>query len=109
MPRTTTPSPPGRYGYPGPGGGQTTWVEAPAAWRGTTVQVCGLWPMGAGAAAPTIGVPIGRHLHSGATVCFDPISWYTRARLINNPSVYIEGEPGLGKSTAVRRMVLGLA
>jgi hypothetical protein len=72
------------------------------------VQVCGLYPFGTGASTPMIGVPVGRHLYTGSAVCFDPISWYTRARLINNPSVWIEGEPGMGKSTAVRRMVLGL-
>lgn len=56
-----------------------------------------------------IGVPMGRHLYSGATVCFDPISWFTRSALISTPSVFILGEPGMGKSTSVRRMVLGLA
>ena len=98
----------GRTGYAGPGGGRWSWIEAPTEYRGTTVQVCGLFPFGTGASTPTIGVPLGRHLYTGASVCFDPISWYTRARLINNPSVWIEGEPGMGKSTAVRRMVLGL-
>jgi hypothetical protein len=100
---------PSRLGFAGPGGGRQSWVEAPTEYRGTTVQVCGLWPFGNGATTPMIGVPLGRHLYNGATVCFDPISWYTRARLINNPSVFIESEPGMGKSTAVRRMVLGLA
>ena len=98
-----------RTGFAGAGGGRYSWVEAPTEYRGTTVQVCGLWPFGTGSTSPVIGVPIGRHLLTGETVCFDPISWYTRARLINNPSVYIESEPGMGKSTAVRRMVLGLA
>jgi hypothetical protein len=51
---------------------------------------------------------MGRHLYTGNTVCFDPINWFTRTGLINTPSVYILGEPGMGKSTAVRRMVLGL-
>ncbi|WP_433121938.1 ATP/GTP-binding protein [Micromonospora sp. CA-246542] len=99
---------PGRLGYTGPGGGAWSYIEPPTEYRGTTVQVCGLFPFGTGASTPMIGVPIGRHLYTGSAVCFDPISWYTRARLINNPSVWIEGEPGMGKSTAVRRMVLGL-
>src|SRR5690242_3142563 len=103
------PREPSGLGFPGPGGGRASWVETPTEYRGTTVQVCGLWPFGTGSTTPMIGVPIGRHLYHGATVCFDPISWYTRARLINNPSVFIESEPGMGKSTAVRRMVLGLA
>lgn len=103
------PRRPGRLGWAGPGGGRSSWIEAPTEYRGTTVQVCGLYPFGTGTSTPMIGVPMGRHLYSGATVCFDPISWYTRARLISTPSVWIESEPGLGKSTAVRRMVLGLA
>ncbi|MFI7510650.1 ATP/GTP-binding protein [Micromonospora aurantiaca] len=99
---------PGRLGYTGAGGGAWSYIETPTEYRGTTVQVCGLFPFGTGASTPMIGVPVGRHLYTGSAVCFDPISWYTRARLINNPSVWIEGEPGMGKSTAVRRMVLGL-
>lgn len=107
--QTPRPRRPGRLGWAGPGGGRWSWIEAPTEYRGTTTQVCGLWPLGVGATTPTIGVPMGRHLYTGASVCFDPISWYTRARLINNPSVWIQSEPGMGKSTAVRRMVLGLA
>jgi hypothetical protein len=107
-PRSPRPRRPGRLGYTGPGGGRWSYVETSTEYRGTTMQVCGLWPFGTGSATPTIGVPMGRHLYSGATVCFDPISWFTRARLINNPSVWIQSEPGMGKSTAVRRMVLGL-
>jgi hypothetical protein len=56
-----------------------------------------------------IGVPIGRNLLTGATMCCDPISWFQRARLISNPSAFVLGKPGLGKSTIVRRMALGLS
>ena len=103
------PPRPTRFGYAGPGGGKVSWVEAPAEYRGTSVQVCGLWPYGTGSATPTIGAPLGRHRYTSATVCFDPISWYERAKLINNPSVWIQSEPAMGKSTAVRRMLLSLA
>ncbi|MBO0868581.1 MAG: ATP/GTP-binding protein [Micromonosporaceae bacterium] len=103
------PRRPGRNGYTGPGGGAWSWVEPPVEYRGTTVQVCGLWPFGTGSTTPMVGVPMGRHLYTGATVCFDPISWYVRAKLINTPSLWIQSEPAMGKSTAVRRMVLGLA
>ncbi|WP_229868606.1 ATP/GTP-binding protein [Streptomyces chryseus] len=85
------------------------YLDPPAEWRGTTVQVCGLWPYGAGSGTPTIGVPLGRSLLSNATVCCDPISWFTRAKLIHNPSLFVLGQPGLGKSTVIRRMALGLA
>ena len=45
-------------------------------WRGTTVQVCGLFPFSVGTGTPMVGVPLGRHLFTGATVCADPISWF---------------------------------
>lgn len=99
---------PGLRGFPGRGGGKASLVEAPPEWRGTTVQVCGLWPFAAGSGTPMSGVPVGRVLDNGATLCMDPISWFQRAGLIHNPSMLVLGKPGLGKSTLVRRLVLGL-
>jgi len=96
-------------GWPGMGGGYSTYIQAPQEWRGTTVQVCGLWPFAAGTGSPMVGVPIGRNILSGATMCCDPISWFMRAKLISNPSMFVLGKPGLGKSTITRRMALGLA
>ncbi|MEV5326683.1 ATP/GTP-binding protein [Nonomuraea sp. N2-4H] len=114
MPRRTSASPPpvrrpGARGYAGRGGGRVPYVEAPPEWRGTTVQVCGLWPFGVGSSTPAIGVPLGRELTGGATLCCDPISWFARAGLIHNPSELVLGKPGLGKSTLVRRQIVGLA
>ncbi|MGH3525425.1 MAG: hypothetical protein ACRDU4_22010, partial [Mycobacterium sp.] len=96
-------------GFRGPGLGRASYVEAPTEYRGTTVQVCGLWPYAAGSGTPMVGTPIGHHLRTGATVCFDPISWFTRANLISQPSMFVLGRPGLGKSTFTRRTVIGLA
>ncbi|UGQ11386.1 ATP/GTP-binding protein [Yinghuangia sp. ASG 101] len=100
---------PGPRGWTGWGRGEFTHVEAAPEWRGTTVQVCGLWPFGAGSGTPVTGVPLGRTLTNGATLCCDPISWFSRANLILNPSEFVLGKPGLGKSTVVRRQALGLA
>ncbi|MFJ8017577.1 ATP/GTP-binding protein [Streptomyces sp. NPDC096339] len=83
-------------------------MDPPSMWRSTTVQACGLWPFAAGSGAPMTGVPLGQHLHTGATVCGDPISWFTRARYISNPSLFMLGMPGLGKSTLVNRMLIGM-
>ncbi|MGW8949458.1 ATP/GTP-binding protein [Streptomyces sp. NPDC055709] len=106
---TTTPAAgPGRRGWPGPAGGRVGHVDPPAMWRATTVQACGLWPFVTGSGAPLTGVPLGHHLQTGATVCGDPISWFTRARYLSNPSVFVLGMPGLGKSTLVNRMLIGL-
>jgi hypothetical protein len=99
---------PGPRGFAGRGGGRASYVEAPPEWRGTTVQTCGLWPFGAGSGTPMVGVPVGRELGGGATLCCDPISWFQRAGLIHNPSALVLGKPGLGKSSLIRRMVLGL-
>ena len=96
-------------GRPGPGGGQAPHTEPPSMWQGTTVQVCGLWPFVAGSGTPAVGAPLGQHLHTGATVCGDPISWFSRAHLISNPSMFVLGKPGLGKSTLVLRMLVYLA
>lgn len=96
-------------GWRGHGGGESTVVDPAPEWRGTTVQVCGLWPFAVGSGTPVVGVPLGRHLTTGATVCADPISWFQRARLIRNPSMFVLGLPGLGKSTMVRRILLGLS
>ncbi|MFC5750711.1 ATP/GTP-binding protein [Actinomadura rugatobispora] len=100
---------PGHRGFGHRGGGRASYVEMPPEWRGTTVQVCGLWPFGAGSGTPMVGVPLGREMTSGASLCCDPISWFQRANLIHNPSVLVLGKPGLGKSTLIRRMVMGLA
>src|SRR5699024_11744711 len=56
-----------------------------------------------------VGVLCGRHIYTGATLCCDPISWYQRASLIGNPSVFFLGRPGLGKTSAVMRMAVGLS
>lgn len=100
---------PTRRGWDMPGGGAAGVVVPAPEWRGTTVQVCGLWPFIAGVGTPMVGVPLGHHLFTGATVCSDPISWFAHAGLIPNPSMLVLGRPGLGKSTMVRRMATGLA
>jgi hypothetical protein len=96
-------------GYAGRGQGRASYVEVPREWRGTTVQVCGLFPFTVGSGAPTVGTPLGRHLVTGESVTFDPLSWFRRGNLISNPSALLIGLPALGKSTAARRLVIGAA
>ena len=100
---------PDQRGWFGPGGGRSLMVQAPLEWRASSFQACGLWPFAAGTGTPMIGVPVGRSLLSGAMVCCDPISWFQYARLILNPSEFVLGRPGLGKSTLIRRQLTGLA
>ncbi|WRZ92155.1 ATP/GTP-binding protein [Streptomyces sp. NBC_01007] len=96
-------------GWYGVGGGRVGYMDPPTMWRATTVQACGMWPFAAGSGSPMTGVPLGQHLFTGATVCGDPLNWFTRARYISNPSLFMLGMPGLGKSTLINRMLIGLA
>jgi hypothetical protein len=105
----TASAEPPHYGWMGAGGGRSRFVRAPLEFRGSTTQACGLWPFATGAATPLVGVPLGRSLINDATVCCDPLSWFQEANLIHNPSCFILGKPGLGKSSVIRRMPLGLA
>ena len=104
---SSRPRRPASRGWAGRGGGASQYVQAPDMWRGTTVQVCGLWPFAIGTGSPMIGVPLGRHLHSGATVCCDPISWFQRAKLISNPKVakcHEERQPSLSGFRNIAQM-----
>lgn len=95
---------PGPRGWRGPGTGHAVAVEPSVEVLGTTVQVCGYWPFAAGSVAPLVGVPLGLHLTRGFPICADPISYFL-ADLIANPSMFILGRPGLGKSTVIRRIL----
>lgn len=105
MPKATLTS----RGYRGRGNGRVANVPKPRRYTGTTSQVCGMWPWAVGSVAPTMGVPLGSSLtDSPTTVGMDPIAWF-EAGLIGNPSEWVEGMPGLGKSTFVRKQVIGMA
>jgi hypothetical protein len=77
-------------------------------WRGTTRQVCGLYPWATPGQLPMLGGPIGRHQKSGAIICFDHVNWFLGKR-ISNPSVLIIARTGLGKSTLSSKIMLSLA
>jgi hypothetical protein len=107
--REPVPPVPGRRGLSGPGLGAAMYLDVPSEFRGTSVQVCGLYPFIVGVGNPSVGVPIGHHTDNGGAVCFDPISWFRDAHLISNPSVSVLARPGLGKSALVRHIAIGLA
>lgn len=96
-------------GFRGKATGYTGWIQPPDEWRGTSVQVCGLWPFASGTGTPMIGVPVGRNLLTGGTLCCDPLNWFMRAQLISNPSLFVLGIPGIGKSAFIKRLILGLS
>ena len=77
-------------------------------WRGTSVQVCGLWPLIVGGVPPMVGVPLGPAVDGQGYLSADHISWFERG-LISAPSAMILALNGVGKSSLVRRMVIGYA
>lgn len=95
------------YGLNVPGGGAARMFQSPREWRGSTRQVCGLWPFAAGATTPYSGAPLGIDLDSNSPVGCDPIAWFVDG-IINNPSAFILALPGYGKSTLVRHALLGM-
>ena len=104
----------GLRGWKVPGGGYAAVVDVPPQWRGSTTSLAGLRPFPSSPGTPTLGVPLGPTLGDqpgavGPILCADPISWFERGKLLGNPSAFVLGMPGLGKSTVVRRWVLGLA
>lgn len=95
------------WGLRSPGAGRACHVFPGMEYQGTTVQLCGLYPFVAGSGAPTLGVPIGRHMLWGEVVCLDPLEW-VRKGLVTNPGVFVLGQPGVGKSTVVKRLITGM-
>ncbi len=95
-------------GFKGRGGGRWGVMPTPPWWRGTSVQVCGLWPFAGGSSRPAMGVPVGQDIITGTTVCCDGITWF-RHGLISTPSIFVFGLPGFGKSTFVVRQIVGAA
>ena len=99
---------PGARGWKRPGGGYASHIAPPPSWRGTSNQVCGMWPFPLGAGIPLVGAPLGKHLYTGGTVCADPISHF-EAGILNAPTLTVLAREGLGKSSALRRMLIGAA
>ncbi|WP_346101322.1 ATP-binding protein [Nonomuraea maheshkhaliensis] len=92
-----------RRGWPR---GRAAHVEPGSLYLGTSVQVAGLYPFVQAGGLPACGVPIGPDLLTGELVCVDPPGWV--GSLTTNPSVWVQGEPGIGKSAILKRLSLGL-
>ena len=99
-------SAPGMFGFAERGGGKVAVCSGGREWQTTTNLGAGFSPVVVGAPAPVIGTPLGRHLTTGAEVACDPMSWF-REGIIANPSAFILSLPGLGKSTLVRKDLMG--
>ena len=93
-------------GFAAPYGGHSDVVSAPTEWQTTSNLGGGFNPNVVGAAAPVIGTPIGRHIMTEEEVACDAMSWF-REGIIANPSAFVLSLPGLGKSTLIRKMLMG--
>ncbi|MFC7959125.1 ATP/GTP-binding protein [Rhodococcoides kroppenstedtii] len=93
-------------GARGAGGGRMTSVPAPIEYEASSVQLCGLNPWAIGAAAPNSGTIVGQHAVTGEAVACDPFAYF-RDNHIANPSMFVLSLPGLGKSSLIRKVLLG--
>ena len=98
---------PGAWGWPGPGAGRAAHVQTGTLYQGTSVQLCGLFPFCQGSGVRTWGVPMGRHLHTAEPVGVDPGEWL-RHGLVTNTGMWVQAQPGVGKSTFAKRLGVGL-
>lgn len=93
-----------KLGWRGAGAGRAANTDTGNVYLGTTVQVGGLYPWVLGGGLPPEGVPVGYDLLTHELVCLDPAGWV--GRLLQNPGVWIQAQPGAGKSALVKRVLL---
>lgn len=106
-PFTSLPPIPDARGDHRPFGGYAHNVDAGRLFAGTTTQVQGLYPFPAASGARVRGVPFGRHLHTAEPIGLDPSQWLVDG-LVTNTGLWVQGQPGIGKSTAIKRLLVGL-
>lgn len=82
-------------------------MEGGTLYAGTSSQLCGLFPFAVSSGTSVRGVPIGRHLLTAEPVGLDPAEWL-RQGLVSNTGVWVQGQPGIGKSAIIKRMITGL-
>ncbi|WP_020498858.1 hypothetical protein [Sciscionella marina] len=100
------PVPPAR-GWAVPGGGREPYVGAGQLWQATTSQMAGLFPFVGGSGSRVRGVPIGHDLHTHEPVGLHPGDWL-REGLVSNTGLWVQAQPGVGKSAFAKRLGTGL-
>ncbi|MER7952327.1 ATP-binding protein [Streptomyces sp. NPDC096079] len=93
-----------RWGWKGVGRGRAALLDPGAVYLSSTMQTAGLYPFVLGGGLPPEGVPIGYDLLTHELVCFDPSGWI--GSLVTNPGVWIQAQPGVGKSAMAKRLCL---
>ncbi|WP_228822158.1 hypothetical protein [Nocardia farcinica] len=107
LPFESLPPIPNARGENRPFGGYAHNVDAGRLYAGTTTQVQGLYPFPAASGARVRGVPFGRHLHTAEPIGLDPSQWLVDG-LVTNTGLWVQGQPGIGKSTCCKRLMVGL-
>jgi hypothetical protein len=86
------------------------WAPVPApvaAYRMTSEQVGGVWPLIAGDGLPSSGAQMGIDFLSGGAFHVDPIGWTLNGTAgVTNPNMMFFGAPGRGKSGTVKMFCL---
>lgn len=96
-----------KRGWPGPAAGRAGHVERGHRYLGTTTQLAGLYPWMQASGLPAEGVPLGPNLFTRQMTAIDPAGWV--GRLTTNPGIWIQGQPGVGKSAVAKRLCMGYA
>lgn len=102
----TRPVSPAR-GWAVAGGGRDHHVGSATLWQGTTTQLAGLFPFVGGSGSRVRGVPIGHDVHTHEPVGLHPGDWL-RCGLITNTGIWVQAQPGVGKSALAKRLGTGL-
>lgn len=85
-------------------GGYAANVDKGTLWSSTTAQLAGLYPFAAPAGSKVRGVPFGRHLYTAEPIGMDPAQWLVDG-LVTNTGIWVQGQPGVGKSAAIKRLL----
>lgn len=97
-------------GKHGRSGRATGWAPVPApvaAYRMTSEQAGGVWPLIAGDGLPSTGAQMGIDFLSGGAFHVDPIGWTLSGIAgVTNPNMMFFGAPGRGKSGTVKMFSL---
>lgn len=93
-------------GWAVPGGGRVANVDGGIPFQGTSRQTCGLFPFAVASGASPKGVPLGRHMLTAEPVGLEIGDWI-RSGLITNTGIWVQGQPGIGKSTVIKRLFVG--
>ena len=96
----------GRGAGPPRGGGRAANVEGGAVCTAPRPRCAGCSRSRSSSGAAPPGVPIGRHMHTAEPVGLDPAEWL-RQGLVSNTGSVGQGQPGIGKSTIVKRLMTG--